>query len=98
MQTCRGALQRGSIGPPAMAAELVFEVAPDALYKVQLWRIGRQPQWTHPVGSGREQAGDGNDGVPFGRQEQSVSAAADPGIGIGAGQLTQRFLLRTQVP
>ena len=51
----------------------------------------------HPVGSGREQTGDGNDGVPFSEQEQSVSTAAYPGIGISAGQLTQRLLLHTPV-
>jgi hypothetical protein len=35
--------------------------------------------------------------MPFGHQEQGMSAAANPGIRIGAGHLTQRFLLRAQV-
>ena len=48
-QVCGGALQRRSIGPPAMAAELVFEVAPDALHQVQLRSVRRQPQRPHPV-------------------------------------------------
>jgi hypothetical protein len=48
-QACRGALQRGSIGPPAMAAELLLDVAPDTFHEVQLGCIRRQPQATHPV-------------------------------------------------
>src|SRR5215207_6283276 len=32
-----------------MAAELSFDVAPDALHQVQLRSVGRQPERTHPV-------------------------------------------------
>jgi hypothetical protein len=39
-EACGGLLQRGSIGPPAMAAELSFAVAPDALHQVQLRSVG----------------------------------------------------------
>jgi len=42
-----------------------------------------------------EQTGDRHDGVPFSEQEQGVSAAADPGIGIATDQRTLRLLLRT---
>jgi hypothetical protein len=44
-----GVLQRCLIGPPTVTAELGFDVAPDALYQVQLRSIDRQLQRTHPV-------------------------------------------------
>jgi hypothetical protein len=36
--------------------------------------------------------------VPFGHQEQGMSAAPDAGIAIGSGQLAQLLVLRAQVP
>lgn len=39
-----GVLEAIEIGPPAVATELVLEVAPDALDEVQLRRIRREPE------------------------------------------------------
>ena len=48
-QIGRGRLERCLIGPPAVATELVFDIAPDALHQVQLGSIGWQPQRTDSV-------------------------------------------------
>ncbi|HEV2126750.1 MAG TPA: hypothetical protein VGW38_28670 [Chloroflexota bacterium] len=57
-QAAGGTLQGRDLGPPAVIAELVLEVTPDALDQVELRRIGGQPQGADAVAVGHPSAVD----------------------------------------